>query len=68
MSRPEVGCATLTNALACPGEGSVLNSVTLQGLGGTTFPEINQWRLDGFLAPESLELPLRATAQEASAC
>jgi PEP-CTERM motif len=29
-------------------EGAVINSVTVQGLGGTTFTEINQWRLGGF--------------------
>jgi hypothetical protein len=29
-------------------EGAVINSVTVQGLGGTTFSEINQWRLGGF--------------------
>ena len=30
------------------GEGAVINSVTIQGLNGTTFAEINQWRLGGF--------------------
>jgi hypothetical protein len=29
-------------------EGAVINSVTIQGLNGTTFAEINQWRLGGF--------------------
>lgn len=29
-------------------EGAVINSVTIQGLGNTTFAEINQWRLGGF--------------------
>jgi PEP-CTERM motif-containing protein len=29
-------------------EGAVINSVTVQGLNGTTFQEINQWRLGGF--------------------
>ena len=29
-------------------EGAVINSVTVQGLGGTTFSEINQWRIGGF--------------------
>jgi hypothetical protein len=30
------------------GEGAVINSVTVQGLNGTTFSDINQWRLGGF--------------------
>jgi hypothetical protein len=30
------------------GDGAVINSVTIQGLGITTFAEINQWRLGGF--------------------
>jgi hypothetical protein len=30
------------------GEGAVINSVTVQGLGGTSFSDINQWRLGGF--------------------
>ena len=30
------------------GDGAVINSVTIQGLGNTTFSEINQWRLGGF--------------------
>ena len=29
-------------------EGAVINSVTIQGLNGTTFAEINQWRVGGF--------------------
>lgn len=29
-------------------EGAVINSVTVQGLGGTTFQDINQWRMGGF--------------------
>lgn len=32
-------------------EGAVINSVTVQGLSGTTFSEINQWRLGGFAGP-----------------
>jgi PEP-CTERM motif len=32
-------------------EGAVINSVTVQGLGGTTFQDINQWRMGGFAAP-----------------
>jgi len=32
-------------------EGAVINSVTVQGLNGTTFSEINQWRLGGFAQP-----------------
>src|SRR5688500_7146183 len=37
-------------------EGAVINSVTVQGLGGTTFSEINQWRLGGF-APANDPVP-----------
>jgi hypothetical protein len=37
-------------------EGAVINSVTVQGIGGTTFAEINQWRLGGF-APETAPVP-----------
>ena len=33
------------------GEGAVINSVTVQGLNGTTFQDINQWRLGGFANP-----------------
>jgi PEP-CTERM motif len=29
-------------------EGAMINSVTIQGLNGTTFSEINQWRIGGF--------------------
>ena len=32
-------------------EGAVINSVTVQGLNGTTFADINQWRLGGFSQP-----------------
>ena len=37
-------------------EGAVINSVTVQGLGNTTFAEINQWRMGGF-APAGGEVP-----------
>ncbi|HET7114184.1 MAG TPA: PEP-CTERM sorting domain-containing protein [Pyrinomonadaceae bacterium] len=39
-------------------EGAVINSVTIQGLNGTTFAEINQWRLGGFASevPEPASL------------
>lgn len=37
-------------------EGAAINSVTVQGLNGTTFSEINQWRLGGF-APATNEVP-----------
>ena len=37
-------------------EGAVINSVTVQGIGGTTFAEINQWRMGGF-APATNEVP-----------
>ena len=37
-------------------EGAVINSVTVQALGNTTFSEINQWRLGGFNQPSS-EVP-----------
>ncbi|HEX5965263.1 MAG TPA: PEP-CTERM sorting domain-containing protein [Pyrinomonadaceae bacterium] len=37
-------------------DGAVINSVTIQGLGETTFAEINQWRLGGF-APAGGEVP-----------
>lgn len=37
-------------------EGAVINSVTIQGLGGTTFADINQWRLGGFAGPQT-EVP-----------
>lgn len=29
-------------------EGAVINSVTVQGLNGTTFADVNQWRVGGF--------------------
>ena len=32
-------------------EGAVINSVTVQGVGGTTFSDIDQWRLGGFAQP-----------------
>lgn len=32
-------------------EGAVINSVTVQGLNGTTFQDIDQWRLGGFSNP-----------------
>jgi len=32
-------------------EGAVINSVTVQGLNGTTFADINQWRVGGFAQP-----------------
>jgi len=32
-------------------EGAVINSVTVQGIGGTTFSDINQWRIGGFANP-----------------
>ena len=38
-------------------EGAVINSVTIQALGNTTFAEINQWRLGGFAAPQQNEVP-----------
>jgi PEP-CTERM motif len=36
-------------------DGAVINSVTVQGLNGTTFADINQWRLGGF--PRQAEVP-----------
>ena len=38
------------------GDGAVINSVTVQGLGNTTFSEINQWRIGGFSQPSG-EVP-----------
>lgn len=32
-------------------EGAVINSVTVQALGNTTFADINQWRMGGFANP-----------------
>ena len=37
-------------------EGAVINSVTMQGLNGTTFQDIDQWCLRGF-APASNPVP-----------
>lgn len=34
-------------------EGAVINSVTVQALGNTTFSDINQWRIGGFSSPNS---------------
>ncbi|HSK63686.1 MAG TPA: PEP-CTERM sorting domain-containing protein [Pyrinomonadaceae bacterium] len=42
------------------GDGAVINSVTVQALGNTTFAEINQWRLGGFNTPQN-EVPEPAT-------
>jgi PEP-CTERM motif-containing protein len=41
-------------------EGAVINSVTVQGLGNTTFADINQWRVGGFAneVPEPASLLL----------
>ncbi len=38
-------------------EGAVINSVTVQGLNGTTFADINQWRVGGFSTPNSVPEP-----------
>ena len=38
-------------------EGAVINSVTVQGVGGTTFSDINQWRVGGFSTPNSVPEP-----------
>jgi len=38
-------------------EGAVINSVTVQGIGGTTFSDINQWRLGGFSTPQTNNVP-----------
>lgn len=37
-------------------EGAVINSVTIQGLGNTTFADIDQWRVGGFPTPQT-EVP-----------
>ena len=37
-------------------EGAVINSVTVNGLNGTTFSDIDQWRLGGFSGPQT-EVP-----------
>lgn len=44
-------------------EGAVINSVTVQGLNGTTFSDINQWRLGGFSreVPEPASMLLLGT-------
>lgn len=42
-------------------EGAVINSVTIQALGNTTFADINQWRLGGFSTPQQNEVPEPAT-------
>ena len=38
-------------------EGAVINSVTVQGLGNTTFSDISQWRLGGFSTPPANNVP-----------
>ena len=38
-------------------EGAVINSVTVQGLNGTTFQDINQWRLGGFAGANPVPEP-----------
>src|SRR4029450_14150440 len=38
-------------------EGAVINSVTVQGLGNTTFQDINQWRIGGFAGPQAVPEP-----------
>src|SRR5688572_29331356 len=38
-------------------EGAVINSVTIQALNGTTFGDINQWRLGGFANPTEVPEP-----------
>ena len=38
-------------------EGAVINSVTVQALGNTTFADINQWRVGGFSTPNSVPEP-----------
>jgi len=38
-------------------EGAVINSVTIQGLNGTTFADINQWRMGGFSTPNNVPEP-----------
>ena len=46
------------------GDGAVINSVIVQGLNGTTFADINQWRLGGFggtPVPEPTTMVLLAT-------
>jgi hypothetical protein len=41
-------------------EGAVINSVTVQALGNTTFADINQWRLGVFSGPQT-EVPVAAS-------
>jgi PEP-CTERM motif len=38
-------------------EGAVINSVTIQGLNGTTFQDINQWRLGGLAQANNVPEP-----------
>jgi len=38
-------------------EGAVINSVTVQAQGNTTFAQINQWRIGGFSTPNSVPEP-----------
>ena len=38
-------------------EGAVINSVTVQGLPGTTFQDINQWRIGGFAPANTVPEP-----------
>jgi hypothetical protein len=38
-------------------DGAVINSVTVQAVGNTTFAQINQWRLGGFSTPNSVPEP-----------
>jgi hypothetical protein len=42
------------------GDGAVINSVTVQALGNTTFADISQWRLGGFNTAQN-EVPEPAT-------
>jgi hypothetical protein len=42
------------------GDGAVINSVTVQALGNTTFGDISQWRVGGFANPQT-EVPEPAT-------
>ena len=39
------------------GDGAVINSVTIQALGNTTFAQINQWRIGGFNTPNEVPEP-----------
>ena len=38
-------------------EGAVINSVTVQAVGNTTFSDISQWRVGGFSSPNSVPEP-----------